>query len=116
MGFHHLFIVPFLLASTAFAIDIPSTPTWPSGRCTDKSLTIPSWVISDYKVTSGTATFSISNRAYNGFGFVTCSPNKKQCQSSANINQLIATWAQGADGKSVITFTEFWVCGDEGDT
>lgn len=117
MDFIHLSIVSFLVAYTALAINIPSTPTWPSGRCTDKSLTIPSWIISNYKVTSGTATFRVDNRAFSngGIGSITCSPGKKECQSSAATNELKVTWTQEDDGKNVIGFNAFWVCEDEGD-
>jgi hypothetical protein len=118
MGLFHFFIVFFLPASITVAIDIPSTPTWPSGGCTDKSLTIPSWIISNYKVVSGTATFKVDNRAfsYGGLGSITCSPGKRECQSSASANELRVSWAQREDGKTLIEFNEFWVCEDEGDT
>ncbi|KAF2704786.1 hypothetical protein K504DRAFT_506752 [Pleomassaria siparia CBS 279.74] len=46
-------LTTLLLAATSAAIDIPTVPTWStSDHCTDKSLTIPSWIISNYKVTS----------------------------------------------------------------
>ncbi|KAF1962237.1 hypothetical protein CC80DRAFT_569993 [Byssothecium circinans] len=107
-----------LLAASSHAINIPSTPTWPSGRCTDKSLTIPSWVLSQYKVSGGTTTFVVNNRAVDLTSLrarVTCSPGKTECQSSAGGDQMRATLTTGANGQPVIGITEFWSCSDEGD-
>ncbi|ORY10955.1 hypothetical protein BCR34DRAFT_601712 [Clohesyomyces aquaticus] len=116
MGTFAVIPLCLLLASNALAITIPSTPTWPSGRCTDKSLTIPSWVIKNYKVAAGTATFRADNRASeSGGGFIECYPGKKECQSSATADQMTVTWTDGANGNKVISFSQFWVCGDEGE-
>jgi hypothetical protein len=118
MDSFRFFIVLILVLSTSLAINIPSTPIWPSGRCTDKSLTIPSWIVSNYKVASGTATFRVDNRAFSngGIGTITCSPGKRECQSSAAANELRVTWEPGENGKNVIGFSGFWVCEDEGDS
>ncbi|KAF2122998.1 hypothetical protein BDV96DRAFT_639549 [Lophiotrema nucula] len=111
------FLVVSALAFITLAITIPSTPTWPDGRCTDKSLTIPSWVIWDYKVASGTATFRVDNRAhpYDGWVEITCSRSESQCHGSAASDELKVNWREGDNGQRVISFNEFWVCGDEGD-
>lgn len=116
MGAFRLSPLWLLLAPNALAITIPSTPTWPSGRCTDKSLTMPSWIITNYKVAAGTATFRADNRASSsGGGFIECYPGKKLCQSSATADQMTVTWTDDASGNKVITFSQFWVCGDEGE-
>lgn len=105
-----------LLASNVHAITIPSAPTWPSGRCTDKSLTIPSWVVTNYKVAGGKATFRVDNRATSsGGGSVECSTGKKECQSSATADQMEVTWTDGANGNKVISFSQSWSCEDEGE-
>ncbi|OAG03828.1 uncharacterized protein CC84DRAFT_1249207 [Paraphaeosphaeria sporulosa] len=111
-------IFQLLLASSAAAIDIPTTPTWPSGRCTDKSLTIPSWTIKDYVVKGGVATFQVENRASASTdccSFITCSPGKEKCDGSAGSSGKTVTWKKGADGINVISVTEVWYCSDEGD-
>jgi len=110
--------LPLLISTAVFAISIPETPIWPSGRCTDKSLSIPSWILSSYKVSSGTTTFRINNRAYQDSprAYVTCSPGKEECQLSAIGNEVKITLTKGEDGNSVINIKEFWVCSDEGDT
>jgi hypothetical protein len=108
-----------LLSYTTLAIDIPSTPAWPNGRCTDKSLSIPSWIVSNYKVESGTATFQVDNRASASTdccAFITCFPDKKTCDGSAGSDEMRVTWTTEDNGISVISISEFWYCGDEGDT
>jgi len=117
MGPFRLTAVLFLAAST-YAITIPSTPTWPAGRCTDKSLTIPSWILSRYKVAGGTTTFVVNNRATDPDSLsatITCSPGKSQCQSSAGGADIRATLTAGSDGQLVVGISQFWTCGDEGD-
>jgi hypothetical protein len=120
MGLFQSSVICFLLASTILAIDIPAAPTWPaSGRCTDRSLTIPSWVTRDYKVTAGVATFRVQNRASDEspdyFAHVTCQPGKSKCDSYAGSHELRIDWTVGGDGASVISLSEFWICSDEGD-
>jgi hypothetical protein len=118
MGLFHLSLLLASVVSSAFAIDIPSTPTWPSGRCTDKSLTIPSWTIQDYQVVNGTATFQVVNRASASTdccAFIECSPGEESCQGSAGSNEMRVKWKKGSDGKNVIIISEFWYCSDEGD-
>lgn len=97
------------------AIDIPEVPVWPSGRCTDKSLTIPSWIISRYKVVDGTTSFRIDNRAADPTGLIAdieCTP-EGNCQGTGN-DELRGSISQ-SDAGSVITLSEIWVCGDTGD-
>lgn len=111
-------ILQLLLAYGAVAIDIPTTPTWPSERCTDKSLTIPSWTINNYQVKGGVATFKIENRASTSndcCSFMTCSPGKETCDGSAGSSGKTVKWKKGADGNNVISVSEFWYCSDEGD-
>lgn len=111
-------VVSLLVLSSVAAIDIPTTPTWPSGRCTDKSLTIPSWVIKDYVVKGGVATFQVDNRASASIdccAFITCSPGEEVCSGSAGSDEMQVTWKKGANGNNVVTVTEFWSCSDEGD-
>ncbi|KAF2690728.1 hypothetical protein K458DRAFT_426178 [Lentithecium fluviatile CBS 122367] len=117
MGIFRIIIALVLTASTR-AITIPSTPTWPSGRCTDKSLTRPSWILSQYKVSAGTTTFVVNNQATDPTSLsarVTCSLGKTECQSSAGGNQMRATLTTGPDGRPVISIFELWTCSDEGD-
>jgi hypothetical protein len=116
MGFLNRFAALCLLVSNALAIEIPAVPTWPSGRCTDKSLTIPSWIISRYQVSGGTTTFRITNRAAVDTGLIAdieCKPDGK-CHTSG-IDELRGTIAKDANGNPVISLGEIWVCGDEGD-
>lgn len=103
------------LAASALAIDIPAVPTWPSGRCTDKSLTIPSWIISNYQVSNGTTAFRVDNRAADPTGLIAniqCKPNGA-CQGTGN-DELRGSISQGPNG-STIVLSEIWVCGDAGD-
>jgi hypothetical protein len=107
-----------LLAATTEAITIPATPVWPAGRCTDRSLTAPAWVLSQYQVSAGTTTFVVNNQATDPDSLsarVTCSPGQSQCQSSAGGDGMRATLTTGADGQPTIGIFEFWTCGDEGD-
>lgn len=104
-----------LAAAAVSALDIPAVPTWPSGRCTDKSLTIPSWIISKYRVSNGTTAFRIDNRAADPNGLIAdieCTPSGA-CQTSGN-DELRGSISQGPDGP-VITLSEVWVCADAGD-
>lgn len=104
------------LAVNVLAIDIPATPTWPSGQCTDKSLTVPSWIISKYTVSGGTTTFRVDNRAADPNGLITdieCDSSSGACQGSGN-DEIRASISQGSSGP-VITLSEIWVCGDSGD-
>ncbi|PVH95503.1 hypothetical protein DM02DRAFT_675463 [Periconia macrospinosa] len=117
MAFIKTTATALLLASSAFAIDVPAVPTWPSGRCTDKSLTIPSWIISRYEVANGVASFRITNRASDPSGLyadATCSPGKPKCSLSSGGESMSATLTTGSNGQPVVTVTDFWVCGDEG--
>jgi hypothetical protein len=110
-----LFVAAALLAST-LAINLPIVPIWPSGRCTDKSLTIPSWIIYDYKVSNGTTTFSVHNRAADPRGLVDdikCKSNG-ECQGSTGSDEQRIFISQSPNGP-VITLSEIWVCGDAGD-
>ncbi|OAL53225.1 hypothetical protein IQ07DRAFT_585167 [Pyrenochaeta sp. DS3sAY3a] len=106
------------LATTALGITIPPTPIWPSGRCTDKSLTIPSWLITRYKVVAGKATFVVANRAYesSSTAFIDCSPGVENCKSSAGGNEVTVKWTRGSDGRANISISHFWYCRDDGDT
>jgi hypothetical protein len=120
MGLFEFSAVSFLLAPTLLAIDIPAAPTWPlSGRCTDRSLTIPSWVISNYTVAAGIATFRAQNRVADTspdyFAHGTCKPGKSECDVWGGSHELKAEWTVGSEGKSVIHLNEQWLCSDEGD-
>lgn len=104
------------LAAVGLAIDIPAVPTWPSGQCTDKSLTIPSWIISNYRVVGGTTTFNVQNRANTGGSVydIKCTAAGK-CQGNAASSQMRESISLGPDGNPVVNLTETWVCSDEGD-
>jgi hypothetical protein len=113
MGKVRLFVAA--LAASALAIDIPAVPTWPTtGRCTDKSLTIPSWIISNYTQSGGHTTFRVDNRASEtGYvGYIDCTSNG--CQGNAGNDELRASIAQGEEG-TVVTLSEIWTCGDTKD-
>lgn len=117
MAFLKATVAALLLTSSALAIDVPAAPTWPSGRCTDKSLTIPSWIISRYEVANGVASFRITNRAADPTGLyadATCYPGKPQCSLSSAGESMTARLTTGADGQAVVAVTDFWICGDEG--
>lgn len=119
MGPSYSITLLVLLAYSAVAIDIPTTPTWPSGRCTDKSLSIPSWIVSDYKVVAGQATFQVDNRASASTdccAFITCTTGQTTCQGSAGADEMVVTWTNPDNGIVEIGISEFWYCGDEGDT
>jgi len=108
------FLLSFLVTST-LAITIPPAPVWPSGRCTDKSLTIPSWILSNYKVVAGTATFQVLNRASESTSFIECKSGKEKCNGSAGSSEISATWKKGEDGKPVVSISDSWYCTDAGD-
>ncbi|KAF2468360.1 uncharacterized protein BDR25DRAFT_373427 [Lindgomyces ingoldianus] len=105
------------LAAVSLAIEIPAVPTWPtSGRCTDKSLTIPSWIITKYKVSGGTTTFQIANRAAEvatDIGHIECTADNK-C-SGYGIDELRATISTGSDGRRIVGVSQLWQCGETGD-
>lgn len=104
------------LAVSALAIDIPAEPIWPTGRCTDKSLTIPSWILSQYEVSDGVTTFKIDNRAADPTGIYAIAECKGegQCGGSSGTAEMTINYSQGPDGP-VISLSHVWVCGDEGD-
>ncbi|OBT80155.1 hypothetical protein VF21_00671 [Pseudogymnoascus sp. 05NY08] len=114
MGFPVLAVAA--LATSALAIDIPAAPTWPSGRCTDKSLTIPSWILSEYEVSGGVTTFKVDNRAADPTGIYAIVECKGEglCGGSSGTSQMTVNYSKGPDGP-VISMSHFWVCGDEGD-
>ena len=110
-----LWLLSLSLAANALAITIPAVPTWPSsGRCTDKSLTIPSWVISNYTVSGGHTTFHVINRASEAgvTGDIDCTSSG--CQGNAANDGLRASLTAGENG-TVVTLSELWVCGDTSD-
>ncbi|KAH6847021.1 hypothetical protein B0I37DRAFT_430236 [Chaetomium sp. MPI-CAGE-AT-0009] len=99
-----------MLAHLAFTIDIPATPMWPSGQCTDKSLTIPSWIISDYKSSSGATTFSVANRASDTAGSVSCASSACTVSGSAKLSASLLSDSAGP----LVTLEEGWNCSDLG--
>ncbi|KAK6849100.1 hypothetical protein PG995_012933 [Apiospora arundinis] len=114
-----LMLTAVLVATGALAIDIPAAPVWPTaGRCTDKSLTIPSWIISDFKVVGGTTTFKVNNRASEKTPYaadVECTA-AGVCQGTGiAADALRETISKGPDGNTVIGLTETWVCADNSD-
>ncbi|KAK7967188.1 uncharacterized protein PG986_001465 [Apiospora aurea] len=112
-------ILAAALVAGALALGIPAVPNWPdSGRCTDKSLTIPSWLISDYEVVAGTTTFKVNNRASEKTPYsadVECTPEGVCHGSGIAADALRETISTGPDGNPVIGLTETWVCGDNSD-
>ena len=115
MGSARLFTAA-LLATGSLALEIIPAPVWPaSERCTDKSLTIPSWVISKYKVTGGNTYFHAENRAHTSgesqVGNFDCTPDGK-CQPWAASSQWTASISKDASGNPVVSLSELWMCGD----
>lgn len=103
------------LAASSLGIDVPAVPTWPSGRCTDKSLTIPSWIISNYKVSDGTTTFRVDNRAADPTGLIAdmeCTSDG-ECIGTGN-DELHAEISQSGE-EAIVILSEVWVCDDAGD-
>jgi hypothetical protein len=92
----------------AQAITIPQVPSWPSGQCTDKSLSIPSWVIRDYKSTgAGSASFTVENRASDTSASVDCS------SSTCTVSGAELTAALSSEGAAtVVELKETWTCDD----
>jgi hypothetical protein len=101
-----------ILVQLALAIDIPATPVWPSGQCTDKSLTIPSWIISDYKSSGGTTTFSVANRASGTAGSVSCASSACKVSGNAKLSASLSSSSTGA----LVELKESWDCSDLGQT
>lgn len=90
----------------AHGIDIPAVPSWPSGECTDKSLTIPSWIVSNFTSGSdGSSSFSVTNRAADTSAEVTC--DSSACTVSGG-----ATLSASVSSGPVVTLTESWTCSD----
>jgi hypothetical protein len=115
MGRLQFFALSCLAASCAAAIDIPETPVGPNGRCTDKSLTIPSWTLLNYTVVDGTASFQVENRASERTSccaFIECYPDREECQSSAVGDNVKVRWRKGGDGETVIDIREYWICNE----
>ncbi|KFY31163.1 hypothetical protein V493_01339 [Pseudogymnoascus sp. VKM F-4281 (FW-2241)] len=114
MGFSILAVAA--LAASALAIEIPTAPTWPSGRCTDKSLTIPSWILSEYEVSDGITTFKVDSRSADPTGLYAIIECKGEgvCSGSSGSSGMTVNYSQGLDGP-LISISHFWVCGDEGD-
>jgi len=91
------------------SVTIPPAPIWPPGKCIDKSLSIPSWVIRDFKSTAqGSATFSVTNRASDTSGSVRCASSA--CTVSGNA-ALSVSMSSGS-GNPVVTLKEAWMCND----
>ncbi|ORY02169.1 hypothetical protein BCR34DRAFT_88121 [Clohesyomyces aquaticus] len=108
----HLLV--FFFAAQSFSIDIPPIPTWPAGSCTDKSLSTPGWIISDYEVSNGATTFRVETLAAETghIADMVCTPDNK-CQSSGN-DTLRGTISTGPDGHPIIGLNETWECEDTG--
>lgn len=106
MGLVPAFALPLLAAAA-----IPSPPVWPAGACTDKSLSIPSWVISSFKATGSDASFHILNRASNYEGPVTCTLGSCTAAGNAAIRATVQVRGSSAE----VNIDDTWSCHDKRD-
>jgi hypothetical protein len=101
-----------VLVHLALALDFPRAPVWPSGACTDKSLTIPSWTISNYKSSSSATTFSFANNAAGTAGWVSCSSSACTVSGDAKLSVSLSS----DSGGPLVSLKESWDCSDLGRT
>ncbi|KAG9247463.1 hypothetical protein BJ878DRAFT_539248 [Calycina marina] len=82
----------------------------------NKSLTIPSWILSKYKVSGENSALRVENSVKyptESTGIIICTSDGKY-QITGN-SKLRGTIAQGASGPT-ISLSESWACKDSGDT
>lgn len=89
---------------------IPAAPVWPANACTDKSLSIPSWVISNFRATGSDVSFHLLNRASNYEGSVTCT---RGTFCTAASNPAIHVTAQISGSNAQVTIDDTWSCNDK---
>ncbi|SPQ24495.1 aa93e5ef-7a4e-49e2-962f-1a14114f2d88 [Thermothielavioides terrestris] len=90
---------------------IPSPPVWPANACTDKSLSIPSWVISNLTVTGSDVSFRLLNRASNYEGAVACTQGTCTAAGSAAIHVT----AHAGESNVQVDIDDTWSCSDKRD-
>ncbi len=105
------------------------TSLWPRDACTDKSLTIPSWTIRDFKIrsdaplpaiatnstfvptTNATVSFSIRTRVYNRETGFHCRLDQGSCQQMGPGPLKVAV--QIINGSAQILTRTMWWCTDK---
>ncbi|KAI0473192.1 hypothetical protein GGR56DRAFT_604082 [Xylariaceae sp. FL0804] len=95
-------------------IAFPAVPTWGSGLCTDKSLTIPSWIVSDFATDGSSSSFDVANRAVGTTYTVSCAAGAASACSVSGDGNLTAavTSSTGSGSTPVVSLAESWSCSD----
>lgn len=101
-----------ILAATSSA-ETPLTSLWPADACTDKSFTIPSWVIRDLNITGdGSAHFTMINRVTDLSSVQTCSTDEGSCTATGDGGDATVT-AQITNGTLQVYIEDSWSCNDK---
>ncbi|KAI0377934.1 hypothetical protein F5Y04DRAFT_168020 [Hypomontagnella monticulosa] len=88
----------------------PPTSLWPVEACTDKSFSIPSWLVSDFAA-SDKISFTLTNRVLELSSSISCSRDGGSCTGASNDDLKVA--AQPGEGSVKITVEDAWTCRDK---
>jgi len=112
-------ILFIFFASSVEAHGVVATSSWPPDACTDKSFSIPSWIIDDFNIESpstaaAAASFSVINRATNLSMNLTCQILEGACRIDGTDQDKSLRIALSMSGKtSRLSLTQSWTCNDK---
>jgi hypothetical protein len=124
-------MVPLLLvwlaSATLLAISVSGqqltlTSDWPLDACTDKSFSIPSWIVNDLMVenspnlsfTSAIVSFSVTNRVTNLSANLSCQVIEDTCRiAGSNGNNSLQVALQISKQTARVSLNQSWVCDDK---
>jgi hypothetical protein len=128
MFFSLLYILAFCF-NYSQAQDHGGTSMWPTSACTEKSLNIPSWLVSGVTLTStlpagnlstsnsapetnATAVFSLRNRVHNKQLYLSCSVDRDACIHPSS-GPLPTVRIRVRNDTFQISITAHWTCSDK---
>lgn len=107
--FSHTLYLVLAVVTAISAAEKPPTSLWPIDACTDKSFTIPSWVISELS-SSDVVSFTLTNRVTELSSSISCQDNGK-CTGGSNSDLEVAL--EVGDNVVGVTVQDAWTCQDK---
>ncbi|KAI1768011.1 hypothetical protein GGR53DRAFT_31664 [Hypoxylon sp. FL1150] len=87
----------------------PPTSLWPVDACTDKSFSIPSWVISEFSIRD-TVSFTLTNRVTEVSSSISCQDHSNCTGGSTSDLKVIL---QAGENNVRVTVQDAWTCQDK---